>query len=74
LAGKSAVIRLATNGKMLNKIALRRLGYWVNEPGPQDIFQAKVLEFELGQLGFKISNLAILMNSPPPRGKNLLRH
>jgi hypothetical protein len=42
---------------MQNNIALRRLGDWVNQPGPQDIFQSKGLGFELGQLGFRISNI-----------------
>lgn len=42
---------------MLNKIALRRLHCWVNNFSQQDLFQAKVLGFELGQLGFKIKNI-----------------
>jgi hypothetical protein len=41
---------------MLNEIALRRLRLWVYKPGAQDLFQAKVVGFELGQLGFKLIN------------------
>ncbi len=42
---------------MLNKIALRRLHSWINHPRQRDLFQMKVLGFELGQLGFKITNI-----------------
>jgi hypothetical protein len=42
---------------MLNKIALRRLYCWINHVRQQDLFQTKVLGFELGQLGFKITNI-----------------
>ena len=42
---------------MLNQIALRRLRCWVNDSRQPDLFQAKVLRFELGQLGFKIKNI-----------------
>ncbi|MDF5723162.1 MAG: hypothetical protein PUP91_22360 [Rhizonema sp. PD37] len=42
---------------MLDKIALRRLLAYVNHSGQKDLFQAKVLEFELGQLGVKVKNI-----------------
>lgn len=42
---------------MLNQIALRRLRCWINDARHQDLFQAKALGFELGQLGFKIENI-----------------
>lgn len=43
---------------MLNTIALRRLRCWIDNSSQPDIFQSKVLGFELGQLGFKITNIA----------------
>jgi hypothetical protein len=43
---------------MLNNLALRRLRCWINFSREQDLFQTKALEFELGQLGFKITNIA----------------
>ncbi len=39
---------------ILSQIALRRLRCWVNHPGKADSLQAKVLDLELGQLGFKL--------------------
>lgn len=42
---------------MLDRIALRRLRCWIDNASQPDIFQAKVLGFELGQLGFKITNI-----------------
>lgn len=39
---------------MLNKIALWRLRCWINNPGQQDLFQAKVLILELGQMGYRM--------------------
>jgi hypothetical protein len=42
---------------MLNTIALRRLRCWIDNSSQPDIFQSKVLGFELGQLGFKITNI-----------------
>jgi hypothetical protein len=42
---------------MLNKIALRRLRCWIDSSSQPDLFQSKVLGFELGQLGFKIKNI-----------------
>jgi hypothetical protein len=53
-----AVICRVIDWDMRNNIALRRLGHWVNQPGAQDLFQTKALEFELGQLGFRIGNIA----------------
>ena len=42
---------------MLDKIALRRLRCWIHHPKQQDLFQTKVITFELGQLGYKINNI-----------------
>jgi hypothetical protein len=42
---------------MLEQIALRRLYCWIHDASQKDPFQGKVLSFELGQLGFKISNI-----------------
>jgi hypothetical protein len=42
---------------MLNIIALRRLRCWIDNSSQPDLFQSKVLGFELGQLGFKITNI-----------------
>jgi hypothetical protein len=42
---------------MLNKIALRRLRCWIDSSSQPDLFQSKVLGFEVGQLGFKIKNI-----------------
>jgi hypothetical protein len=45
---------------MLNTIALRRLRCWINDSaGAPDPIQAKVLALELGQLGFRIENMAV---------------
>jgi len=44
---------------MLNKIALVRLYYLINYPREKDLYQAKVLSFELGQLGFKVDNIEV---------------
>lgn len=45
---------------MLNTVALRRLRCWINDSsGAPDLLQAKVLALELGQLGFRLENMAI---------------
>jgi hypothetical protein len=40
----------------LSGIALRRLSVWTIQSGKSDLFQSKVFSFEVGQLGFKITN------------------
>ncbi len=42
---------------ILDKIALRRLRCWIHHPKQQDLFQGKIITFELGQLGYKINNI-----------------
>lgn len=42
---------------MLEQIALRRLYCWIHNPTQKDLLQGNVLGFELGQLGFKITNI-----------------
>lgn len=46
-----------TDWEKLNTIALRRLHCWLHSPRQRDLFQSKVLAFELGQLGFTLSNI-----------------
>ena len=42
----------------INKIAIVRLRYLINDTtNLRDLYQSKVLAFELGQLGFKVDNL-----------------
>jgi hypothetical protein len=42
---------------MLTQIALRRLQLWMIDAKPKDPLQRQVLGFELGQLGYRISNI-----------------
>jgi hypothetical protein len=37
-----------------SEVALRRLRCWINYPGEKDILQARLLDLELGQIGFKL--------------------
>lgn len=39
---------------ILSQIALRRLRCWINQPGEKDFLQARILDLELGQIGFKL--------------------
>ena len=43
---------------VLDSIALKRLKVWVNSPGEPILTQADALAFELGQIGYRLTNLA----------------
>jgi hypothetical protein len=52
---------------MMNKIALQFVGCWINHFRQTDLLPAKALEFELGQLGFKIKNIEEFISTTPKK-------